>query len=248
MRDVLVLCYHAISPDWPAALSTTPERFEEQLEWITRRGYVGATFEQAVTDPPAKRTVAVTFDDAFRSVVDRALPIMRRLGIPGSIYVPTDFPGRPGAMAWDGTDQWLGGPHEGELRCLGWDDLRALAAEGWEVGSHTRSHPHLTRVDDETLAAELAGSRATCETELGAPCRSLAYPYGDVDRRVVEATGRAGYKVAAALPGVLSGTDPLEWPRVGVYHRDDLRRFRLKASRTGRLARSSKVLRRLKRG
>jgi peptidoglycan/xylan/chitin deacetylase (PgdA/CDA1 family) len=239
MSDVLVLCYHAISPDWPAALSTTPERFEEQLEWVRRRGYVPTTFEQAVTDPPAKRTVAVTFDDAFRSVVDLALPIMRRLGFPGSIYVPTNFPDKPGAMAWEGTDRWLDGPHEGELRCLGWDDLRALADEGWEVGSHTRSHPHLTRLDDDALADELEGSREACESAMGAPCKSLAYPYGDVDPRVIGATGRAGYTVAAALPG--SGTNPLDWPRVGVYHVDDLRRFRLKISKTGRMARSAKT-------
>jgi peptidoglycan/xylan/chitin deacetylase (PgdA/CDA1 family) len=248
MGDVLVLCYHAISRDWPAALATTPERFEEQLKWLGRRGYVGATFEQAVTNPPAKRTVAITFDDAFQSVVDFALPIMRRLGVPGSIFVPTNFPDKPGAMAWEGTDQWLESPHEGELRCLPWDGLRALHDEGWEVGSHTRSHPHLTSLDDQTLADELEGSRAACESALGAPCRSLAYPYGDVDRRVIEATGRAGYAVAAALPEVLGSTHPLDWPRVGIYHLDDLRRFRLKVSRIGRLVRSSKPWARRKSG
>jgi peptidoglycan/xylan/chitin deacetylase (PgdA/CDA1 family) len=240
MPDPLVLCYHALSPDWPAALSTTPERFEEQLTWVLKRGYVATTFEKAVTDPPAKRTVAVTFDDAFTSVVDLALPIMRRLGIAGTIYVPTNFPDQPGAMAWEGTDRWLGGPHEKELRCLSWDALRGLRDEGWEVGSHTRSHPHLPSLDDETLADELEGSREACESALGEPCRSLAYPYGDLDGRVREATSRAGYTVAAALPDVLGGSDPLDWPRVGVYNRDDLRRFRLKISRTGRWARAVK--------
>lgn len=242
MSDVLVLCYHALSPDWPAALSTTPERFEQQLEMFLGRGYTGATFEQAVLDPPAKRTLAVTFDDAFRSVVEVALPVMRRLGLPGSIYVPTDHPGTPGPMAWEGTDQWVGGPHEGELRCLGWDELRGLAAEGWEVGSHTRSHPHLTRLGDDALKLELEESKAICERELGRPCSSIAYPYGDVDPRVIEATRRAGYSVAASLPeGRFSAGDPLDWPRVGVYHGDDLRRLRLKASRPLRRARSSRL-------
>src|SRR4051794_10014240 len=109
MTDVLVLCYHAVSPDWPAHLSVTPEHFEEQLELLVRRGYRGATFLEAITAPPARRTVAITFDDAYRSVLELALPIMRRLGLPGSIYVPTDWPGRPGPMRWEGIDHWVGG-------------------------------------------------------------------------------------------------------------------------------------------
>ena len=239
MSDVLVLCYHAVSPDWPADLSVTPERFEAQLELLVRRGYVGVTFEQAVTDPPASRTLAVTFDDAFRSVLDLALPVMRRLGLPGSLYVPTDFPGRPGPMAWEGTDHWVGGPHEHELRCLEWADLAELAEAGWEIGSHTRSHPHLTHLSDEALRDELEGSRAACEEAIGGLCRTIAYPYGDVDERVKAAAAGAGYEAAGALPGMrLPAGGPLGWPRVGIYNGDDLRRFRLKVSPFGRRLRS----------
>jgi peptidoglycan/xylan/chitin deacetylase (PgdA/CDA1 family) len=241
MNDVLVLCYHALSPDWPAALSTTPERFEEQIELMLSRGYVAATFERAITDPPAKRTFAVTFDDAYRSVVDLALPIMERLKVPGSLYVPTDFPGSGKLLAWEGTDRWLDGPHEHELGCLDWSELRALADSGWELGSHTKSHPHLTRLDDEQLAEELGESRAACEESLGRPCRTIAYPYGDVDGRVLAATRAAGYSVAAALPDRLGSKDALDWPRVGIYNGDDLRRFRLKVSPLVRRVRSTSL-------
>ena len=58
----------ALSETWPAALSIEPDVFEQHLDLLVKRGYVGATFERAITDPPAPRTVAVTFDDAFRSV------------------------------------------------------------------------------------------------------------------------------------------------------------------------------------
>ncbi|HEY0631616.1 MAG TPA: polysaccharide deacetylase family protein [Thermoleophilaceae bacterium] len=243
MSDVLVLCYHALSPDWPADLSVTPDRFEAQAELLVRRGYVGATFEQALTAPPGPRTVAITFDDAYRSVFELALPVMRRLGLPGSIYVPTDWVGRQEPMSWEGIDRWVGGPHQHELACLEWDELGQLADAGWEVGSHTRSHPHLTRIDDEQLTAELEGSRAACAEALGRPCRSVAYPYGDVDGRVVAAARASGYAFGAALPvGRFRGSAPLDWPREGIYNGDDPRRFRLKVSPLvrrlrGRLAR-----------
>jgi hypothetical protein len=80
------------------------------------------------------------------------------------------------------------------------------------------------------LARELRASRAACERELGQECTSLAYPYGDVDHRVVEAAAAAGYAAGAALPARPTGQSALAWPRVGVYNIDSLRRFRLKVS------------------
>ena len=99
MSDVLVLCYHAVSAEWPAGLSVTPERLEAHLAGLLARGYRGATFRDAVLNPPATRTVAVTFDDAYRSVLDLAAPLLRRLGIPGTVFVPTAFAAREHAMA-----------------------------------------------------------------------------------------------------------------------------------------------------
>ena len=75
---------------------------------------------------------------------------------------------------------------ESELAVMGWGELARLAEVGWEIGSHTRTHPGLPRLDDEPLRDELEGSRAEVEEHLGRPCRSLAYPYGDLDGRVAE--------------------------------------------------------------
>jgi peptidoglycan/xylan/chitin deacetylase (PgdA/CDA1 family) len=238
--DVLVLCYHALSERWQAPLSVTPGAFERQLGWLAGRGYRGATFLEAVTVPPAARTVAVTFDDAFRSVYSLARPVLERLAMPATVFVPTDFPGSAEqAMSWPGIDGWLGGPHEAEMRPMSWEQLDEVAASGWEIGSHTRSHPRLTTLADDALAQELEGSRRDCEGRLGRPCRTLAYPYGDWDERVAAAAGRAGYSAAGTLPARLRHGGPLEWPRVGIYHGDDDRRFRLKASRALRLVRAT---------
>jgi peptidoglycan/xylan/chitin deacetylase (PgdA/CDA1 family) len=227
---MLVLCYHAVSPTWPAALAISPARLERQLRFLVRRGYRGATFSQAVAQRPFERTVVVTFDDSYRSTLTLGKPVLDRLGLPGTVFVPTSYAGG-GPMVWPGIDMWAGGPHEHELHPMSWDELAGLSAAGWEIGSHTVSHPRLTACSDERLGAELAGSREACRDSLGVPCDSIAYPYGDVDARVVHATEAAGYTAAAALPARLHRERPLEWPRVGVYRIDALPRFAVKTTR-----------------
>jgi len=244
--DVIALAYHGISTSWPAETTVTPERLEAQLTHLVAQGYRGATFSAALTVPPAARTVAVTFDDAHRSVLELALPIMSRLGLVGTVFVPTAFAeGR--LMDWPGNAQWLDGPHESELRCMTWEELRGLAETGWEIGSHTSSHPRLTQVADATLESELRESREQCEDELGRPCHSLAYPYSDEDDRVVWAARDAGYHFAATIPRDVRAPLPLRWPRVGVYNHNTDRRFRIRVSQRMRVVRGSSAWRTLNR-
>ncbi len=234
MGDTLVLCYHALSSDWEAPLCVPPSRLERQLAFLVERGYRGATFTEAVTAGRSGKTLAVTFDDGFRSVLDLAAPILSKLDLPGTIFLPTAFMDGSALLVWQGIDHWLDGPHEHELAPLSWDDARSLAGLGWEIGSHTRSHPDLTQLDDSALADELEGSRRECEQRLGKLCTSLAYPYGRRDARVIRAAQRAGYLCGASLPRRLHGQRDLDWPRVGVYRNDSPGRFEAKVSRLRR--------------
>lgn len=233
MSDTLVLCYHAVSDSWPAPLAVSADQLRSQLERLVDRGYRGATFSEAVAGGRSGRTLAVTFDDAYRSTL-LARPILDELGLPGTVFVPTAYVGSPAPMSWDGIDEWVGGPHESELHCMDAGELRALADAGWEVGAHTDTHPHLTRTDDDELARELAIPRARLEELMGTPCRSLAYPYGDFDGRVVAAARAAGYEAACTLDVGTHGGDPLIWPRVGVYRGEPDWRVSLKCSRLAR--------------
>ena len=240
MRDVLVLCYHAVSARWTADLSVTEEHLEEQLQLLVTRGYRGMTLTDAVRGDDDGKILVVTFDDAYRSVIELASPLLERLEIPGTVFVPTKFAGNDAPMAWPGIDQWLDGEHETELACMNWDELRRLDAAGWEVGSHTHTHPRLTQLDDDTLADEMQRSRTICTEQLGKPCESIAYPYGDHDPRVVAAAEVAGYRAAVTLPPALHRPQPLRWPRLGIYHHDTMDRFRAKVSPTVRRLRSSR--------
>jgi peptidoglycan/xylan/chitin deacetylase (PgdA/CDA1 family) len=214
---VLVLCYHAVSESWPSPLAVRPSQLEEQLAFLVRRGYRGATFTDAVTSPPTRKTLAVTFDDGFRSVMERGLPVLSSLGLPATIFIPTEWIGRGEPLAWSGIDHWIGSPQEHELAPLTWSQLGSLAEAGWEIGSHTRTHPHLPMVGTGRVVDEVAHSRRECEERLGRRCRSIAYPYGEWDARVVRAVEEAGYQTGAALPVRVHARRTLAWPRVGVW-------------------------------
>lgn len=239
-EDRLVLCYHAVSREWPIGLAIAPDALERQVALLLRRGYVPGTFWQLVHRPPANRSFAVTFDDGWVSVLREGLPVLERLGVPATVFVASglvDTHEEPlrGAVI----DEWRDGPHRDELHCLSWEKLRLLAAKGWEIGAHSMTHPLLTQVDDDRLDWELRESRRRCEEELDVPCRTMAYPTGDFDDRVERAAAAAGYEAAAALPRRFDEPRPLAWPRVSVQRRDGELAFRLKVSPAVRRARRS---------
>jgi peptidoglycan/xylan/chitin deacetylase (PgdA/CDA1 family) len=243
VTDVMILCYHAVSPTWNGALSVTPEDLNYQLSLLSHRGWHATTFSEALFRPPAQRTLAITFDDAFLSVLRLARPVLASLSWPATVFVPTAFAAARQTLAWQGIEHWQQSDHAAELVSMDWTDLRGLANEGWEIGSHTVSHPWLTTLDDADLRAELSLSMEACSDALGRPCRSIAYPYGDHNERVARIAGDVGYRAGAALSASLHGIEPLRWPRVGIYHGDSGPRFHTKVNFLTRRLRSTRLWR-----
>lgn len=222
----LVLCYHTLG-DWDHAMAVPPARLRAQLELLLDRGYRGTTFTSAVLRPRPGKWLVVTFDDGFRAVHDLALPVLTDLGLPGTAFVATSFIGSP-QLSWPGFEP--GRATACDLEPLEPRQVRALAQAGWEVGSHTRTHPWLTRLDDDALRSELGGAREECAALTGNPCTSVAYPFGDVDDRVAEVARQVGHTAGASL-GVRAGRRrSLQVSRTAVYRGDGASRFHIKTS------------------
>jgi peptidoglycan/xylan/chitin deacetylase (PgdA/CDA1 family) len=232
MSDTLVLCYHAVSTAWDHPMAVAPSRLEQHVRSLLARGYRFRTFTASVVDPQPGRTAVLTFDDGFRGVFTQGLPLLRRLGVPATLFVPTDHVGTERPLSWPGFQDLLGRPAAPDLLAMGWDEVRELAAAGWEVGSHSCTHPRLPELPDEAVDRELVRSREACEAELDRPCTSLAYPFGDVDDRVARRAAAAGYVAGTTLQRAVAPTGPLRVPRICVTRVDRRLRFATKVAPT----------------
>ena len=229
----LVLCYHAVSDTWSDRLAVTPASFEQQVRYLLGRGFAAAPAHDTLV---ARRRFHVTFDDAFCNI-GGALETLAALQATATVFVVASFAdeGRPfdaGRVGRLPRTPEL----DAERKTMTWEELRAVADRGFEIGSHTVTHPHLTELGDDELGEELRRSREQIEDEIGRPCRYLAYPFGDYDARVARATEAAGYDAAFALASPRRPLNRFAVPRVGLYRIDGPRRAALKLSGLGREA------------
>lgn len=91
---------------------------------------------------------------------------------------------------------------EDMLRILNWDEVRELVRQGFEIGSHTCTHPILSRLEEDEIGRELNDSRTRIEATLGSSCFALAYPNGtvaDYDDRVRKRAEAAGFDLAFTM-------------------------------------------------
>ena len=216
-----ILTYHAIADVRDPRLahySVPPRLFEEQLTAVREAGYTFVTaadlLEHLDGRPLPPRSVLLTFDDAYESLLTAAAPVLARFGARGVVFVVTDQIG--GHNAWDARTGTV------VLPLLTAAQLGTLRDAGWEIASHSARHAHLTAAARAGMRADLRRSREVLDRlGLGTP-RLLAYPYGEHDRRLRAEARRAGFAAALALTTARGTPRPgarYALPRIEV-HRD----------------------------
>lgn len=213
-----VLCYHSISDlrSTPVLESygIPPSRFGRQLDLLKKLGFHFISpneflrFLQGESGLP-KRSVLLTFDDCYQDNLDYALPILEQRRIPAIAFAVTGQIG--GTNEWDKS---IGAP---SLKLLDKDGLIKLSKTGIMIGSHSRSHKMLNRVDIKELHSEVHGSVLDL-TKIGLKPDFFAYPYGEYDEVVKKAIQEVGFKAAFTIkPGfVRSKHNFYEIPRIEV--------------------------------
>lgn len=160
-------------------------------------------------DLPVQDNFSATFDDGYLSVYEHAYPALVSRNMTATIYIVADSIG--GINIWD---RRAGDQEEPMMSAA---QVREMSDKGFEIGSHTLTHPHLTDIDDQQLKQELVDSKHKLEELTGKEVVSFSYPYGDLDERVVSAVMDAGYKYAVSTKlGLAYCSSEFEIPRVNV--------------------------------
>jgi peptidoglycan/xylan/chitin deacetylase (PgdA/CDA1 family) len=221
-----ILAYHAVDPGWPSQLSMHPTSFARHVEWLARHRSVVpldvALSRVRRTGSLPEGMTSITFDDGFASVYDHALPVLRRFGMPATVFIV-------GRTLEGATDvDWV---DDGTVpMTLSGDQILEMRDVGIAFGSHGYSHRSLTGLDDLELERELRDSRVALEDLLRRPVTSIAYPRAISDDRVRRVARRCGYRygLAVSLPRQSGG--PMEIARAGVYAKDGTLALRVKSS------------------
>jgi len=233
-----ILMYHSISVPQNAREATyyiSPSRFRRQLAWLQLHGYTHVAASDWLKKGPRKKSLLLTFDDAYEDLHRELLRAVEEFKVKPLVFVVADRIG--GANDWDARE----GLRERSLLSL--DQMREMQRVGVQFGSHSLTHPLLTKLSTPELLREVRDSKSKLEDALGTPIEWFAYPYGDVDRRVRAAVLEAGYKAAVTTDaGMNRWQDPLALQRLEIDERDWLMDFALKLS-TGRNFRRSAMMR-----
>jgi peptidoglycan/xylan/chitin deacetylase (PgdA/CDA1 family) len=231
------LCYHSIAAEGPRYLTISADLFERQLAVLKRRSIHSGDLRSlsgAAAGSLDRPTAFLTFDDGFRDNFETALPLLREYGFGAFVFVLPPLVDSGGALGWAEVAADLR-RYPTTMRSVTWAMLEEMKEGGFEVGSHTLTHPHLPELDDGALREELWESRARVKERLGA-CDTLAYPFGDWSDRVAVAAADCGYSYAFSLPtktGQRRATAH-SIPRINVDYRDGERRFEAKLSALGK--------------
>jgi peptidoglycan/xylan/chitin deacetylase (PgdA/CDA1 family) len=225
-----VLMYHNIDPERRDRLTVSTAQFERQLAWLAAKGYRAITLGELLEavesgrSPPG-RTVLLTFDDAYKSTLAHALPLLRRFGMTAVVFVPTAYIG--GRNEWDGGGEPL----------MDLDQLRQLSPT-FELALHSHPHPNYRHLAADAIrmdiAENLAAMRATDLPFLPA----FAFPYGGrpkdraTNEAMRDAMRQAGIKLAFRIGGRLNSfplRDRYEVQRIDINGTDTPASFARKA-------------------
>lgn len=230
MSGALILMYHQV--DVPRSereqrFCTPPKEFVRQIDWLRAAGYQGVGIEDMVAYAGGggrlpEKAVHITFDDGFIGVLEHAQPILIERGFPATLFA---LSGQAGT-----TNDWMSQRGFPRRALLSSAQLRLLADEGMTIGSHSRTHAHLSEIPSEEARREIVDSRTELEEMLGREVSHFAYPYGQHDEAVRDMAINAGYRSACSTRSGFnrSGEDPFSLRRIDVYGTDRLWQFRQK--------------------
>lgn len=215
----IILQYHHVSDTTPKITSISPDQFKWHLDYLEQHGFIIWPLSKIVKflnedQPLPDNCVAITFDDAYRSIYTTAFPLLKKRNWPFTLFLNTDAVGK-------------------SKNSLSWDEIREMSNSVAEIGNHSHTHAHLIRyqknessvqwkkrvIGDIQTAQKLIDQHLSNEDNL--PPRLFAYPYGEYSVPLIQIITELGYAAVGQHSGPAAFITPPEilprFPMGGVY-------------------------------
>ena len=225
--SIPILMYHQVSSlVHPKFYKFTVETsaFSAQMRVLKTLGFNPITLDHLIrkrdmNEKLPSNPIIITFDDMLEDAIENSIPVLESYGFTAVFFIPTNFVG--------GKSSWMHSRVETDFSIAGWEKIQSLSSKGFEIGSHTMTHPYLTELSSEQCARELRGSRTILMEKLGSDIRHMAYPYGFFDERVRRIAQEEGYLTACTTEESRAdmNKDLLTLPRINVGMEDSLLDF-----------------------
>lgn len=222
--QIPILMYHQVTPnihpdlaDW----TVTPKTFASHMKILKLFGYKTITLAELdycrknnIATP--KKSIIITFDDGYQEAIDYSVPVLQSNGFTAVYFIPTECIGKE--------SKWLMSEFGVQFPIIDWDTVLFLDRNGFQIGSHSRTHPYLENLSSIECYNELLGSRVALEDALGHEILHLAYPYGSYNDIVISSAQRAGYAMAFTDHPAFTSyrDDPYLIPRINIGSRERL--------------------------
>ncbi len=205
---VFVLCYHSLSGDWRYGIAI--QEFRRQIEYLVEnyRAISAEEFDQYLDGNLVldKSAFLVTFDDGYKDVMQSA-KFLQEKGVKPVMFVLSnpELAERIQILS------------KGQL--LSNEELKQLQGMGWDIGSHSATHPNFAGLELSKAHQEISGSKIKLEQDLGLKVGHYSYPKGFVNNDLEREVREAGYASAFSMedsPIFSSEVDRFRIPRIGV--------------------------------
>ena len=204
---ITVLNYHKID-NMNISLSVLPQDFDQQMAYLKQQGYNSIDTDElydymANGTPLPANPILITFDDGYEDNYQNAYPILQKYGLKGTIFVITDFVGKPNYLTWD--------------------QIKEMKAHGMNFQSHTVDHKSMTTLSEDQLRHELVDSKKKLDEELNQDTKFLAYPTGTYNLYIAKLVKDAGYKGAFTIKygNVDKASNIYGLERVPIFHTEN---------------------------
>lgn len=177
-----ILLFHALDNS-PSNIAFSPKSFEKAMYTLYLAGYqtldlstISKYLQENKVFP--KNSFVITFDDGYKSVYEQAFPILQKYNFTATIFI-TVGKTKP-VTAFERLPSMQG------RTMLSWQEIKLMQAANITIGSHTLTHPNLTKLSKAEQTTEIYNSKIMIEDILGTEVNSFAYPYGIYNKTSLE--------------------------------------------------------------